>query len=530
VPQDIVGVFVHRSFRRGRKFINVEARVTAAFDQDVRESWRRNRLFLGSLGGGLGDLGGTTSGLLDGLDDTDSDGLTHVTDGETAQRRVVGESLNAHGLGGNHLDDGGVTRLDELGGSLNSLAGTAVDLLEELGELAGNVGGVAVKDGSVTGTDLTRVVENNDLSVEGSSAQRGVVLGVTSDVATANVLDGDVLHVEANVVTGDTLGKLLVVHLDGLDFSGDVGRSEGNDHTGLDDTSLDTADRNRSNTTNLVNILEGKTEGLVERTLGGLDGVNGLEEGLARGLASLGLLLPALVPGAVGGGSQHVVAVETGDGDEGNGLGVVADLLDEVGGLLDNLVETSLGPLGGVHLVDGDDQLLDTKGVSEQSVLTSLAILGDTSLELTSTGSDNENSAVGLGSTSNHVLDEITVTGSINDSDMVLGSLELPESDINGDTTLTLGLELVKNPGILERTLAKFGGFLLKLLNGTLVDTTALVDQVTSGGGLAGIDVADNDDVDVSLLVLTHFGGVLVVKFGWFVWRFESCADKITRI
>jgi hypothetical protein len=45
---------------------------------------------------------------------------------------------------------------------------------------------------------------------------------------------------------------------------------------------------------------------------------------------------------------------------------------------------------------------------------------------------------------------------------------------------------------------------------------------VTSGGGLAGIDVADNDDVDVSLLVLTHFGGVLVVKFGWFVWRFET--------
>lgn len=45
--------------------------------------------------------------------------------------------------------------------------------------------------------------------------------------------------------------------------------------------------------------------------------------------------------------------------------------------------------------------------------------------------------------------------------------------------------------------------YLLELLDGTLVDTTALVDQVTSGGGLAGIDVADNDDVDVSLVLLT---------------------------
>lgn len=32
--------------------------------------------------------------------------------------------------------------------------------------------------------------------------------------------------------------------------------------------------------------------------------------------------------------------------------------------------------------------------------------------------------------------------------------------------------------------------YLLELLNGTLVNTTALVDQVTSGGRLAGIDVA----------------------------------------
>jgi hypothetical protein len=48
-----------------------------------------------------------------------------------------------------------------------------------------------------------------------------------------------------------------------------------------------------------------------------------------------------------------------------------------------------------------------------------------------------------------------------NDGDIVLGSLELPEGNVDGDTTLTLGLELVKNPRILERTLAEFGGFLL---------------------------------------------------------------------
>ena len=48
---------------------------------------------------------------------------------------------------------------------------------------------------------------------------------------------------------------------------------------------------------------------------------------------------------------------------------------------------------------------------------------------------------------------------------------------------------------ILEGALAKLSGFLLELFNGTLVDTTALVDQVTSGGRLAGIDVSDDWDV-----------------------------------
>ena len=47
-----------------------------------------------------------------------------------------------------------------------------------------------------------------------------------------------------------------------------------------------------------------------------------------------------------------------------------------------------------------------------------------------------------------------------NDGDIVLGGLELPESDIDGDTTLTLGLELVQNPSILEGTLAEFSSFL----------------------------------------------------------------------
>lgn len=96
-------------------------------------------------------------------------------------------------------------------------------------------------------------------------------------------------------------------------------------------------------------------------------------------------------------------------------------------------------------------------------MLTSLAILGDTSLKLTSTSSNDENGTVSLRSTSDHVLDEVTVTWGVDDSDIVSRGLELPEGDIDGDTSLTLSLQLVENPCVLEGTLAEFSGFLFIL-------------------------------------------------------------------
>ena len=83
--------------------------------------------------------------IINHLDDTDSNGLPHVPDGEPSKGRELGEGLDAHGLAGEQLDNGGVSRLDELGGVLGGLASTPVNLLHDLGELASNVSGVAVE-------------------------------------------------------------------------------------------------------------------------------------------------------------------------------------------------------------------------------------------------------------------------------------------------------------------------------------------------------------------------------------------------
>ena len=148
-----------------------------------------------------------------------------------------------------------------------------------------------------------------------------------------------------------------------------------------------------------ANYLEGQPEGLVSGPGGGNDRVKGLEEGHAAGLAFLPLHVPSLVPGHVLGSLDHVVSVPSRDGDERNSNRVVSNLLDEVLDLFLDLLKPGLavGGFGGVHLVASNDELLDTEGVGEEGVLPGLAVLGDTGLELTSTGGDDKNSAVSLG-------------------------------------------------------------------------------------------------------------------------------------
>ena len=156
------------------------------------------------------------------------------------------------------------------------------------------------------------------------------------------------LHVKTDVVTRITMLKLLVVHFDRLDFSGDIRGSECDNHSSFDDTGLNTTDRNSTDTTNLVDILERKAEWFVGWTNWRLDGVDGVEQGPAFDRTALDLLGPALVPWhaiivvkssstrrpirkgyELGRFLQHVVTMPARDGHKRNSLRVVADLFDE---------------------------------------------------------------------------------------------------------------------------------------------------------------------------------------------------------
>lgn len=393
--------------------------------------------------------------------------LFHVADGESTKRWIVCEGLDTHWLGWYHLNNGSITGLDKLRSLLDGFAGSAINLFKELIELASNVRSVAVEDRCITSVNLTRMGEDNDLSVERVGAQGWIVLGVTSHVASANVLDGNVLDVEANVITWESFIELFVVHFDRFDFGGNIGRSKGDNHTRFNGASLDTTDGNRANARDLVHILKWKAERLVCWSNRWINVINGFKKSIAGSLLILDLLLPSRVPWCFVCALNHVVAIETGDRNERNRLWVVANLLDEVANRFDDFLVSIFAPLcriifrlGHVHLIDGDDKLLDAEGVSKKSMLTGLAILGDTSFELTPTGGNDEDGTICLRSTSYHVLDEITMAWGIDNGDEVFWSFEFPESDIDGDTALAFGLQLVKHPGIFERAFARLSRFL----------------------------------------------------------------------
>ena len=77
----------------------------------------------------LSNLGGS------GFDDTNSDGLPHVTNSEPSKWWKLGESFNTHGLAWHQSNNSSITRFDKLGEVFSRLTSTTINLLLDLSKL-----------------------------------------------------------------------------------------------------------------------------------------------------------------------------------------------------------------------------------------------------------------------------------------------------------------------------------------------------------------------------------------------------------
>lgn len=76
---------------------------------------------------------------------------------------VLREALHTHGLARDHVNNGSISRLQELGVVFKLLPRATVNLFLELSKLACDVCSVTIQHRGIASADLTRVVQDNHL-------------------------------------------------------------------------------------------------------------------------------------------------------------------------------------------------------------------------------------------------------------------------------------------------------------------------------------------------------------------------------
>ena len=402
--------------------------------------------------------------LVDGDDDAGADGAAALADSE-AEAVLDG--------------DGG----DQLNIHVDVVAGHAHLNALGQGDDAGHVGGTEVELGTVVveerGVTAALVLAQDvDLTLELGVGVNA--LGSSENLAALDVLLRDAAEQGADVVAG--LGELegLVEHLGAGDDSL-LGLLDADDLdlvADLDAATLDTAGGNGAAAGNREDVLDGHQEGQVGLALGGLNpGVNSVHE-----------LPDAVVLGGVRIGAGALKDLKSGALDD---RGVVAGELVLVEQLtnfhLDELEQ--LGVIDLVALVQENDYIRHVDLTGEQQVLTGLShgAVGS---------GDNEDGAVHLSSTGDHVLDIVSVARAVNVGVVTSLGLVLDVSGVDGDAAGAL-----------------LGGLVDLVVGGvgSGVGVSHVQDLGDSGGqsGLAVVNVADGANVDVGLgaveYLLCHF-------------------------
>jgi hypothetical protein len=181
--------------------------------------------------------------------------LFHVSDGKSSEGRIFRENFNAHGFSGNHINQTGLTSLDEFWEFFNNFTSSSVNGRKDFFEFDGNVACVAVQDRAITTLDLTRVIEDNDLCCEIGNFRCWIIFSIRAYISSSDILNRYVFNVESNVVAWNGLIHRFVMHFNRFNISGNVHWGECNRHVGFKNTSFNSSDGDSSDTTDLVDIL-----------------------------------------------------------------------------------------------------------------------------------------------------------------------------------------------------------------------------------------------------------------------------------
>ena len=362
-------------------------------------------------------------------------------------------------------------RVDEV--ALDGDVVTRHSHLGALGELdrTGNVGGTEVELRTITieerGVTAALLLGQN-VDLAGELGVRGNRTGLAENLAALDVLALDAAEQQTDVVASLAEVHGLTEHLDTGNDSV-LGILDADDLDGLVElelTALDTAGSNGTTAGDGHNVLNGHQEREVVVTSRRRDVLVDSVHELANGVHPLGVALESAQSGTTDDGD--VVAGEIVLGEELTGLH-----LDEV----DELVIVDH-----VALVQEDDDVGNADLTGEQDVLAGLShgAVGS---------GDDQDSAVHLSSTGDHVLDVVSVARAVNVSVVTGSSLVLDVGDGDRNAALALLGSLVD---VLERSEVSLAAL-------------GLGENLGDGGGqrgLAVVDVTNGADVNMRLSAL----------------------------
>ena len=201
----------------------------------------------------------------------------------------------------------------------------------------------------------------------------------------------------------------------------------------------------------------------------------------------------ALPPRHLGRALDDVLAVLGGDRDEVDGG--ESEGLQEGRVFGDDLLVRGLGMVDEVHLVHQHDELLHAQEGEQERVAAGL--VHDAFL-----GVDEQQRGGGAGGAGHHVLEELLVAGGVDDR---VGALLRAEEDarrVDGDVLFLLFDQGVEEEGVFE--LHAFDrAVLADLLHLAVGQGVGVMEEAADEGGLAVVDVADDDDVHLAMV----FGG-----------------------
>ena len=313
------------------------------------------------------------------------------------------------------------------------------------------------------------------------AAREGPVVRVYKHLATGDI--NLVLKRQRNALRGESLVELAVVGNNAL-HARSFSRRQGHDRIALaDNTARHLAGEATEILVRAQNVLHRVTEiGVVAVQVDGhrLKEVEERRTGVPRRTLAL---------------FHHVIAVEGGKGDAHH----VADAqrTDEAHIFIDYRVKYLLVETDEVHLIDRQDNMMDTEEGDEERVA---ACLGDD----TRASVHEDDGKVGRRAAGNHVAGILLVPRRVGDDKLAVVGREVAVSHVDGDALLALGLETVEEEGVVNMV-ARITHTLAVALEGNqlvFVEFLAVEKQSTDQGRFTVIDGAGGEEAEQVLLLI----------------------------